>query len=141
MNKTILERIKKENHVTDYPTATSGYLLKDGTYVHLIAKEDEDRGNFYRDDHRSIRKFFNKRKTDNWSGMTDFVKMGNIRFSPECNGFQFIKRPTCEQIKEIISYCSHARRNQKEYYIEKVNDDFVVKKEYNIEDLRELLYK
>lgn len=113
MNKTILERIKKENYVTDYPTTTSGYLLKDGT-------NDDSSGN---------------------DAMKRFVKNGNIRFSPECNGFQFIKKPTREQIKEIISYCSRVRRNQKEYYIEKVNDNFVVTKEYDIEYLRELLYR
>jgi len=144
MNKTILKRIKKENYVTDYPTATSGYLLKDGTYVHLIAKIDEDRGAWYREDHRSISHFMNSMKKDDSSGndaMERFMKNGNIRFSPECNGFQFIKKPTREQIKEIISYCSHVRRNQKEYYIEKVNDNFVVTREYDIEDLRELLYK
>lgn len=144
MNKTILERIKKENYVTDYPTTTSGYLLKDGTYVHLVAKLDEDCGAWYRDDHRVISHFMNSMKNDDSSGndaMKRFVKNGNIRFSPECNGFQFIKKPTREQIKEIISYCSHVRRNQKEYYIEKVNDNFVVTKEYDIEDLRELLYR
>ena len=77
MNKTILERIKKENYITSYPTKTSGYLLKDGSYVHLVAKVDEDCGACYRNDHRSISHFMNSMKKDDGSGndtMERFMK-------------------------------------------------------------------
>ena len=114
MNRKIIDRIKKVNYVTTYPTATSGYLSTDGMYIHLIAKSDEDRGGWYRDDHRSIQQFMNHRTNDEpWDCMIRFMKHGNIRFSPEGHGFEFIKLPTREQVRAIIRY-------QKHYYDEDV---------------------
>ena len=114
MNKSIIDRIKKVNYVTEYPTATSGYLSTDGMYIHLIAKSDEDRGGWYREDHRSIQHFMNRCPNDGpWDCMIRFMKHGNIRFSPEGHGFEFAKLPTREQIRAIIRY-------QKEFYNEDV---------------------
>ena len=42
MNRTILQRIEKENYITHKWTPTSGYLTPDGRWVHLIPKEDEE---------------------------------------------------------------------------------------------------
>lgn len=134
MNKTILERAMKENYVTGYPTATSGYLLTDGRYLHLINKENEDSGGNYREDHRTICSFFNKRKNDNWSGMVDFVKMGHIRFSPECYGFEFIKKPTKWQAAQILRQCS--RLLPGEYWIERLDKDFRVVKTFTKDEFR-----
>lgn len=134
MNKTILERAMKENYVTGYPTATSGYLLTDGSYLHLINKKDEDRGGNYREDHRTIRNFFNKRKNDNWSGMVNFVKMGHIRFSPECHGFDFIKKPTKWQAAQILRQCS--RLLPDEYWIERLDKDFRVVETFTKNEFR-----
>lgn len=139
MNKTILERAKKESYVTGYPTATSGYLLTDGTYLHLISKVDEDRGGNYREDHRTIRNFFNRRKNDNWSGMVDFVKMGHIRFSPECHGFDFIKKPTKWQAAQILRQCS--RLFPDEYWIERLDNDFNVVENYTKDEFRKYCQK
>ena len=107
MNKKIIDRIKKENYVTSYPTDTSGYLTPDGEWIHLISKQDEDRGGQYREDHRAICHFLNK-LADDYSGakamMRIMKKYGFIRYSPESHGFEFAKWPTKAQCQEIISY-------------------------------------
>ena len=132
MNKSIIDRIKKVNYVTKYPTATSGYLSKDGEWIHLIAKSDEYRGGWYRDDHRSIQNFMNRRQNDeSWDCMIRFMTPGNIRFSPEGHGFEFIKLPTREQIRAIIRY-------QKRYYNEDVYIERYDVKRHTIETIGNL---
>ena len=115
MNTTILHRILKENYTEDYPSATSGYLLPDGRWLDLILKEDKDRGGWYRNDHRCIGHYLNRSKYEEDQSGTDrmyrFMRYGNIRFMPESGSFEFIKRPTREQIWAIQDYARHYNSN------------------------------
>lgn len=121
MNITIIRRALKENYAEDYPSSTSGYLLPDGRWLDLILKGDKDRGGWYRNDHRCIGCYLNRSKYEEGQSGTDrmyrFMRYGNIRFMPESGSFEFIKRPTREQIWAIQDY---ARRNRGEITIERV---------------------
>lgn len=122
MNISIIKRIKKEFYIEDYPSSTSGYLLPNGRYLDLILKEDKDRGGWYRDDHRCIGHYLNRSIHEEDQSGTDrmyrFMRYGNIRFMPESGCFEFIKKPTKEQVWAIQNF---ARDNDGEIIIEHVS--------------------
>lgn len=104
MNKTYEQRWLKDHYAREYPSSCSGYLLKDGLYIDLVDKRDVDRGAFYRDDHRTICRVYNSPKCeDGTSCMFDFMKRGNIRYSPESPGFMLYKgtNPTLKQLEAM----------------------------------------
>ena len=105
MNKTYEERWLKGHYAREYPCQLSGYLLKDGRYIDMVEKRDVDRGAFYRDDHRTISHVYNSLKCElGGNCMLDFMKRGNIRFSPESDGFEMIVEPTQEQYEAMSDY-------------------------------------
>lgn len=100
MNTTYEQRWLKDHYARKYPCCLSGYLLRDGCYIDMVAKSDVDRGAFYRDDHRTISHVYNSPKCESgYNCMIDFMKRGNIRFSPERPGFCLLRKvyPTEEQ--------------------------------------------
>lgn len=105
MNKTYEERWLKNHYMTLGPRIQSGYLLTNGFYIDLVSKGDVDRGAWYRDDHRSICHVFNSPICESgYDCMIRFMARGNIRFSPECGGFDMIKEPTREQWEAMQQY-------------------------------------
>lgn len=106
MNKTILQRVLKANYARDYCGPLSAFILEDGRWLDNESKEEADRGNVCRQDHRAIMNFFNS-KTCSYSGtkeMYKFMKLGHIRFMPECGGFEFVKKPTPQQMRAVRDY-------------------------------------
>ena len=151
MNKTILQRIAKENYITHHWTQTSGYLTPDGRWVHLISKEDEDRGGWYREDHRSIQHFLNSTYEERcgygngthamWRAM---ARHKFVRFSPEGNGFEFIGRLTAAQARAIRDYYRDVRRENDTLCIEKLTLKPYPKTNIiasNFEEFREYCYE
>ena len=151
MNLTVLQRIAKTNYITRYWTETSGYLTPDGRWIHLVAKEDEDRGAWYRDDHRTIQSFLNSTyKVRCGYGMgaeAMYRAIKNhklIRFSPEGHGFEFAGTLTASQARAIRDYYLDIRKIDDSLCIEKV-----LFKPYihsvviasNFEEFREYCYK
>ena len=101
MNKTIEERIKKEFSCSDQHWFLGGYLLADGTNVDIRGDGGQD--------HRVIAGCFNtsaKRyySGSGWYGVVGMLKRGHIRTTPECNGFEFMKKPTLAQFRAIREF-------------------------------------
>ena len=62
-------------------------------------------------------------------------RLGHIRFSPECHGFDFIKKPTKWQAAQILRQCS--RLLPDEYWIERLDKDFRVVETFTKAEFRE----
>lgn len=105
MNKTITQRALKRFYTRDYAYNLSAFLLSDGSFMDLEDKEEVDQGAWTRNDHRYIMNIFNS--PTSYAGtkeMYKFMKLGHIRFMPECRGFEFIKKPTPQQMRSIRDY-------------------------------------
>lgn len=100
MNKTIEDRIRSEFPCSDEHWYLGGYLLADGTNVDIRASGS---------DHRIICGCFNsspkhRQSCSGWYGIVGMLKRGHIRTTPECEGFEFMKRPTLAQFRAIKEF-------------------------------------
>lgn len=108
----IEERAKKYYGTTNI-FEFAGYILPNGEMLNFSY------GGYQRDeDHRNIGCFFSK--AQGWVSMVKFMRRGNIRVCCSSSGFhfEFIRKPTREQIRTMQEAYKVARLNGLPYMIE-----------------------
>ena len=113
----IEERAKKYYGITDV-FEFAGYILPNGEMLNFSY------GGYQRDeDHRNIGCFFST--AQGWEAMVKFMKRGNIRVCCSSSGFrfEFIRKPTKEQIQTMREAYRTARKLQMPFMIEQSSAD------------------
>ena len=116
---------------TTYKISEAGYLLTDGKLLDFSGRHEGAPGGYRTVDYRDITDAFDSNYSDDSysGGMIQFMRVGNIRLSPESGGINLSVKPNEKQLPMLDRYIT-SFRGEVTLDIDNINGDTVLSVEY-----------